>query len=377
MYPDVVVIGGGIIGSCCAYYLADAGVRVHLVERGPISAGASGSCQFGIGHVNEGICRQLTMASNRLYREAAPVLPIDIELNTQGNVFIAVTPDKMANLEHTAQLLQGSGMRNELLDRRQLLELEPNVTPETLGGLFFPDDATVQSILATMGFALGARAKGAVVRPFTEVTGIEVTHGAVTAVQTTQDRIPTHAVVDAAGAWSAAVGKMAGVNVPIVPRKGHIVVTETAPHLVNTYLLDASYFDAVANDAAKLAVAMVIGQTRSGNLLLGSSRQFVGYDRQVDASVVREIILCCRRFFPSLDYLHAIRMYAGLRPSSPDLTPIIDKAAGVNGFYVATGHEGEGITMGPVTGKLISQLVTGQTPEICLDDVRLSRFWSN
>ena len=377
MHPDVVVIGGGIIGACCAYYLAEAGVRVQLLERGPISSGASGACQCGIGHVNEGVGRRLTMASNRLYRELAPQLPIDIELNIRGNVYVALTPDQWENLQRTARSLHGSGIRYELLDPRQLLELEPNITAAALGGLHFPDDGTVQSILATIGFALGAKNHGAGIRPFTEVTGIEVNRGAVRAVLTSSGRIPTGAVVNAAGAWSCAVGRMAGVEVPVVPRKGHIVVTEVAPKLINGYLMDAGYFDAVADNDADLAVAMVVGQTQSGTLLLGSSRQFAGYDRAVDPLVVSKIIQRCISFVPRLETLHAIRTYAGLRPSSPDFEPIIDHSESVDGFFVATGHEGEGITMGPVTGKVIAQLVTGQESEIELEKLKLSRFSLN
>lgn len=374
MYPDVVIVGGGIIGACCAYYLAGTGVRVELVDRGPISCGASGACQCGIGHVNEGVGRELTRVSNRLYREAAAELPIDIELNIQGNTYVALTPEKMVSLQRTADALRGSPLRCEVLDAKQLREIEPHIAPAAEGGLYFPDDGTVQSILATIGFALGAQQRGAVLRRFTEVTGIDVAGGAVEAVLTSNGRIPTKCVVNAAGAWSAHVGRMAGVEVPIVPRKGQLVVTEVSPPLINTYLMDASYFDAVADDDADTAIAMVIGQTHSGTLLLGSSRQYVGFSRAVEPDVIRSVLQRCIAFVPRLAGLNAIRTYAGLRPSSPDLEPIIDRAGSVEGFYVATGHEGEGITMGPVTGLLITQLLTGSNLEIDISDLSLSRF---
>jgi glycine/D-amino acid oxidase-like deaminating enzyme len=375
MFPDVVVIGGGIIGACCAYYLSQEGLNVHLVEKGWIASGCSGACQFGIGHINTGIGRDLTVASGRLYASLAEQLPLDIEYDRVGNIYIADSPKGMRALERTAQLVQSAGMRCHLLRGKELLDVEPHLSPELVGGLFFPDDAKVQPILATLAFVKAAKERGATIHTFTEVTGIELsTSKAVAAVHTTNGRIPTKIVVNAAGAWSALIGRMVGIEIPIVPRKGHIVVTEPVPPMIRTYLLDASYFEAVEEDRQALAVAMVLGQTRSGNILLGSSRQFVGFDRSVDHEVIHAMITRCLRFLPALANIHAIRIYAGLRPYTPDLLPIIDEADEVPGFYIAAGHEGEGITMGPITGKLISQMITGQELDLPVEELSLSRF---
>lgn len=375
MFPDVVVIGGGIIGACCAYYLSLAGLSVHLVERGALASGCSGACQFGIGHINTGIGRDLTVASGKLWASLAEQLPLDIEYEHVGNIYIADNPHGMRALERTAQLVQSGGMRCQLLDAKALHELEPHLSPELVGGLLFPDDAKVQPILATLAFAKAAQEKGATIQTFTTVTGIELSaNKAVMAVHTTAGRIPTRTVVAAAGAWSASIGEMVGLKIPIIPRKGHIVVTEPVPPMINTYLLDASYFEAVEEDAQRIAVAMVLGQTRSGNILLGSSRQFAEFDRSVDYKVVHSMIKRCLRFLPALTDIHAIRIYAGLRPYTPDLLPIIDQADEVLGFYIAAGHEGEGITMGPITGKLISQMITGQELDLPVEELSLSRF---
>jgi len=375
--PDVVVIGGGIIGASCAYYLSQEGLKVHLVERGSIASGTSGACQFGIGHINEGIGRKLTVASGRLYAALAEQLPLDIEYDRVGNLYVADSPASMQALERTAQALQNTELRCELLDEKDLAELEPHLAPDVAGGLYFPDDATVQPILTTWAFVQAAKQLGATIQTFTEVTDIELSNGAIAAVNTSAGRIPTRIVINAAGAWSGAIGKMVGVEIPVAPRKGHIVVTEPVPRLINTYWLDASYFEAVAEEEEALAVAMVLGQTRSGNILLGSSRQFVGFDRSTDYRVIGKMIARCLRFLPALKDIHAIRTYAGLRPYTPDLLPIIGEADTVKGFYVATGHEGEGITMGPITGKLISQMITGQELDLPVEELALSRFAQN
>ncbi len=375
MFPDVVVVGGGIIGACCAYYLSCEGLRVHLVERGEIASGCSGACQFGIAHINDGIGRDLTVASGRLYASLAEELPLDIEYARVGNAYVADSPNGMKALERTAQSLQGTGMPCQLLNQQELLELEPHLAPWLVGGLFFPNDAIVQPILATLGFVEAAKERGATIQTFTEVTGIELSaEQSVMAVNTTAGRLPTRAVVTAAGAWSAAIGRMAGVEIPVTPRKGHIIVTEPVPPMINTYLLDASYFEAVEEDKEALAVAMVLGQTHSGNILLGSSRQFAGFDGSVDYSVIRPMMTRCLDFLPALANVHAIRIYAGLRPYTPDLLPIIHQADEVQGFYIAAGHEGEGITMGPITGQLVSQLITGQEPDLPMEELSLSRF---
>jgi glycine/D-amino acid oxidase-like deaminating enzyme len=375
MFPDVVVIGGGIIGACCAYFLSCEGLSVHLVERGGIASGCSGACQFGIGHINEGIGRDLTVASGRLYATLAEQLPLDIEYDPVGNVYIADSPNGMKALERTAQSLQGTGLCCQLLDERELLDLEPHLAPWLAGGLYFADDAKVQPILATLAFVQAAKERGATIQAFTEATGIELSSDkAVMAVNTTAGRVPTKVVVNAAGAWSAAIGRMAGLEIPITPRKGHIIVTEPVPPMIKTYLLDASYFEAVEEDKGALAVAMVLGQTRSGNILLGSCRQFAGFDRSVDCGVINPMTTRCLRFLPALANVHTIRIYAGLRPYTPDLLPIIHEADEVRGFYIAAGHEGEGITMGPITGQLISQMITGQQPDLAVEQLSLSRF---
>ena len=373
--PDVVVIGGGIIGTCCAYFLSLEGLKVHLVERGGLASGTSGACQFGIGHMNEGISRDLTIASGRLYERLAEQLPLDIEYAKVGNLYIADSPERMRALELTEQSHDGTGMRCELMSEEDLAEFEPSLTDNVFGGLFFPDDAQVQPMLATLGFARAAEEMGATIQTFTDVTGIELSSSrAVAAVNTTRGRIATRAVVNAGGAWSAAVGRMVGLDVPVTPRKGHIVVTEPLPRLLNSYWLDATYFEAVGEEEEALAVAMVIGQTRSGNMLLGSSREFVGFDRSVSPRAISRMAARCLRFLPCLNGVHAIRTYAGLRPYTPDLLPIIGEAEAVEGFYLATGHEGEGITMGPITGKLVSQLMTGQETDLPLEELSLSRF---
>jgi len=377
MSPDVVIIGGGIIGCCCAYYLAREGVKVHLVERGSIASGASGACEGNILQWDKqpGIELKLGMASASLYETLSQELPLDIEYVKKGSILVAENEEGLSSAEQIVRSLQSEGVPCRMATRNDLFELEPNLARDIVGGAIFPEDAQVQPMLATIAFAQAAKDHGAIVQTFTEVTGIELSvQRSVVAVNTTAGRIPTRAIVNAAGVWSKAIGEMAGLNIPVLPRKGHIVVTEPVANLVNCKMMEAGYTQTVGSDERGLAIAAVVEHTHSGNILLGSSREFAGFDRSVNPDVITAIVARALRFFPKLKSIHAIRTYAGLRPYTPDHRPIIAEADTVKGFYVATGHDGAGICLGPITGRLVSQMITGQETELPTEQISLSRL---
>lgn len=375
--PDVVVIGGGIVGCSCAYYLAKEGLKVTLLDKGPVCAEASKSCQ---GHIFlwelPAINIKLARASKKLYEALSEELEIDIELRNTGSMSIAERPEDLPALEQTLNELRQASVECRLLDAKEFIEMEPNVARDISGGAIFPEDGQLNPLLATIGLAQAAEKCGADVRPYTEVTGIELSAdgSSVKAVQTTAGKISTERVVNAAGAWSSQIGEMVGVNIPVVPRKGNLMVVEHVPDsFINCKIIIASgYLDSLKGEN-KVAVAANVQQTREGNLLLGSSREFAGFDKSVNPEVISQIAARCVRFFPALAGMHTIRSWAGLRPYSPDMLPIISDSA-IEGFYVATGHEGVGITMGPITGKLITQLITGEEPDLPLDKLLVERF---
>jgi len=376
MLPDVVVIGGGIVGCACAYYLSREGVRVCLVEKGTI---ASGTSRAGQSHIvlweEPDINLQLEKASRDLYEELSEELPFDIEYRRTGSMAIVENPADWEAFARTVHSLQARGLNCQLLQNDDLLRLEPNLAPDLAGGAFFPEDAQVNPILTTLALAQAAKERGADIRLFTEVTGIALSDHRVAAVETRAGRIPTARVVDAAGVWSAAIGKMVGVDIPVIPRRGHIIVTEPVPeNLIHCKIILAAGYMQTLGATTGVALSANIQQTRSGNLLLGSSRDFAGFDRSVNPTVIQAQAARNLRFLPALADIHVIRTYAGLRPYSPDLVPIIGEADSVKGFYIATGHEGAGITMGPITGKLISEIITGKAPTVPLEPLSLRRF---
>ncbi len=376
-HPDVVVVGGGIIGSACGYFLAREGLSVLLLERSFPTAGTSGACEGNLLLWDKEMTREFPLAvqSLRLWKELAGELELDFEYDPKGSVVVAESEAEMAATAKMVEQLRAAGVPGSMLNEHELHAEEPSLAPDLPGGALFPADGQVEPRLATAALAEAARRRGLVVRLDSPVQRV-IRNGAgrVEAVETAGDRIATGTVVLAAGVWTREVAATAGLDVPVHPRKGQIVVVERAPGLFRRKLSEAGYAGAVESSAASLQVAMVAESTWAGPLLLGSSRELVGFDRRVNLRVAAAITARAIRFFPSLAGLRCIRNYAGLRPISPDHVPLIGPMAGADGFYVATGHEGAGIGLAPATGRLIAQWVTGQPPDFPADWFRPDRF---
>jgi glycine/D-amino acid oxidase-like deaminating enzyme len=378
---DVVVVGAGIVGASCAYYLSKAGVKVHLVEKGPFGSGAS---KAGMMHLvtweEPEIHLRLGRESQKLYKQLSQELFVDIDYRKTGSIAFLETEQQYQKFKETIKRLQAWGVDCELLGIQDLLKMEPNVAPDIAGGAYFKDDGQVSPLYATLALIQAARDMGAVTESFCEVTGFEMSPSGdkVTAVNTPSGRIPTGAVVIACGAWSAMVGELAGLNIPIKPRRGNLAVTVPVPDkIMNTkVLLAASYMDTVHEGGGGngLAVAANIQQAGNGNLVLGSSRQFVGFDNEVDPMVIAKMLAQNLRYYPILKDISVIRTWVGFRPYTADLVPIISPVESIEGMYIGAGHEGIGITEGPITGKLISQMITHQPLEFPVDAVSFNRF---
>ena len=367
---DVVVIGGGIVGAACAYYLCDAGLDVCLVERDFPASGTSRACDGLILFWDKlpGTELSLAQTSARLWSELAGTLEFGFEYTRDGTILLAEDEIGLAAGRRKAEDLREAGVRAEVLDSVGLKSLEPNVAPDLAGGVYFPDEMQVDARRATLAMLTAARRKGLTLYTGSEVTAIRRMHGGrVSAVVTTQGEITTGAVVCAAGVWSSTIAEMVGVSLPVRPRKGHILVTARTPGLIHHPLLEGSYVASVQSTAEEVQVALVAEMTAGDTLLLGSSREFSGFDRSVSLAVLRAIASRAVRFLPDLARVNIIRSYAGLRPWSPDHLPLIGPLSAVPGFYVATGHEGAGIGLAPVTGQIIAGWVAdGKLPALAV-----------
>jgi len=362
-YPDVVVIGGGIIGAACSYYLIREGLSVELLESGFPASRTSGACEGNILLWDKELTRELPLGhrSLELWKGLVQELDLEFEYEPKGSIMVAEDDAGLAAIARKVEDLAKAGVPGKLLTHDELHAEEPALASDLPGGALFPEDAQVEPRYATAALVEGGRKHGLRVRTDTPVCRVLLSAGGrVEAVETASGRIPVRTVVVAAGVWTREITATAGLDVPVYPRKGQIVVVERAPSFFHRKVMEAGYVATVESSEAGLQVAMVAESTRASTLLLGSSRELVGFDRSVSLRVAAAIAARAIRFFPALAGLRCIRTYAGLRPFSPDHLPLIGPVAGAEGVYVAAGHEGSGISLAPATGRLIAQWVTGQ-----------------
>jgi glycine/D-amino acid oxidase-like deaminating enzyme len=317
----------------------------------------------------------LAKLGRQLWEELAGALPDDFEFEPKGGIVVAETDRQLASLEGTIEGLRAAQVAVERLSPADLAREEPFLARDLPGGLYFPQDAQVQPMLACAALVKAAKSFGAVFLPQTELLKVELDgRGAVRAALTSAGRIGTPRLINAAGPWSTELAGLVGLDLPARPRKGHIIVTEPLPLLVRHKVFEAGYADTVNSGESDLQVASVVEATRSGTILLGSSRQLVGFDPAVDTQVLRAIARRAVRFFPVLAQVQALRAYAGFRSFTPDHLPIIGESKQVPGFFLNTGHEGAGIALGPVSARLLSQLILDQAPVMDPFPFRPERF---
>jgi glycine/D-amino acid oxidase-like deaminating enzyme len=374
---DVVVIGGGIVGAACAYYLAQAGVTVRVLERDFVASGTSRACDGLILYSDKSSEAELALAkaSAALWSELAEALDAQFEYTRRGTIVLYDSEEGLAAGRQKAAGLQLSGVRSELLDNAGLRALEPSLASDLAGGVYYTDEAQVDSRSATLAMLDAARGMGATLQPDATVTGIRLDGGdRVCAVSTKDGDLPTRTVILSAGVWSNEIARSAGVDLPVRPRKGHILVTARVPGLISHPLLEGSYAASVQSAAEGVQVALVAEMTSAGTLLLGSSREFAGYDRTVSPAVVQAIAARAVRFLPGLAQANIIRSYTGLRPWSPDHLPLVGPVEAVPGLFLATGHEGAGIGLAPVTGQILADWIVGEEEPPLAAPVRPGRF---
>jgi len=377
MNADVVVIGAGIVGASCAFFLAQGGLKVALVERGGIASGTSGSGEGNILVSDKEPGAELALAQRGclLWKTLASAFPEDFEFEEKGGVVVAETDAHLQALTERTSALCDAGVTAHMLTHAELRELEPHLAHDLAGAAYFPQDAQVQPMLACAALVRHARQHGAILLDHTEIIAVERDQqGAIRAVRTSKGPITTPRLINAAGPWSAQIAALLGLDLPIQPRKGHIVVTEPLPRLVHHKVFEASYSDTVNTSDSARQVASVVEGTQSGTILLGSSRQLVGFDPTIEVPVVQAIVQRAMRYFPILAHAHALRTYVGFRPFAPDHLPIIGEEPDVPGYYINPGHEGAGIGLGPISVKLLSQLILGQALDMDLAPFRPTRF---
>lgn len=357
---DVVVAGAGIIGAACAASLSDQGRRVAIVDPAGMAGPGGRTTSTSMGHILTAPERPELLAlsayGRRVWRDFAPQLAPTVGYRVIGTLWLAET---RAELDKAAELVancRAAGVEASVVDARWLAVNEPRVAGDLVGGVVVPGDAAIDP-------GEGARYFWSRIRR----SGGEVLAGTVSGMGSGEVRLADHRVltapvlVNAAGVGAATIDPWSGV----VPRKGHLVQVNAGSAWCRHEVVEVSYLAAVSNRAD--AATCNIQPRAGGRLVLGASRQYGSADESLDHSMIARMLQRCERFLPGSSGLQVERAWAGLRPTTADGLPLIGRVPGDDTRFIATGHEGLGITAAMATGRIIAGLVSGHAPDIPID----------
>ena len=361
---SVVIVGAGIVGCATAYELTKRGVPVTLVDRGEVSGGTTG---LGEGNAlcsdkDEGPELELAVAGMPLFDEIEEVVGEAARIRRKGALIVHPDNATWAGEPARRERLRAAGVNASLLSADEVRELEPNLTGELHGALYAAEDLQCDPRAIARGLAAWSADHGAEIRTRTEVSALELS---------------SEAVVLTAGPWSAPLAASAGVSLPLEPRKGQLSrlrLPEPDPAFLRRKVVDGSYLASVTSAAADRQVSTVVETTWDGHVIVGSTRERCGFDPAVDDDLAAEVQARASRLVPGLAELQRDSTWVGFRPWLPDGLPAIGPSRAAPGLWIGTGHEGAGIQLGPITGRLLAQAITGETPELDLSPFDPDRF---
>jgi sarcosine oxidase subunit beta len=363
---EVIVVGGGVMGLSTAFHLAEAGVDVLLVERDELGSGSTCRAAGGVrAQFSDPANIELARRSLAAFERFGQRPGAEIDLRQHGYLFLLDDEADVAAFEAGVRLQNELGVPSRMLTVDQALELSPLVVGDgLLAAAFSPTDGHCTPEAVVQGYARGARALGARIRQHCAVTGIEVADGVITGVRTTQGLVDTSTVVVTAGAWSAALGEMAGVSLPVAPLRRQIIVTSELPDL-----------------PADLPMTIDFGTTfyfhpEGPGLLVGMSDpdQEPGFDLTTGDEWLPGLAEAVQRRAPALVDVGIAHRWAGLYEMSPDHNALIGEARQVSRLLYATGFSGHGFLQGPAVGEVLRDLVLGVPPVVDVSGLSVDRF---
>jgi sarcosine oxidase subunit beta len=363
---EVIVVGGGVMGLSTAFHLAEAGVDVLLVERDELGSGSTCRAAGGVrAQFSDPANIELARRSLAAFERFGQRPGAEIDLRQHGYLFLLDDEADVAAFEAGVRLQNELGVPSRMLTVDQALELSPLVVGDgLLAAAFSPTDGHCTPEAVVQGYARGARALGARIRQHCAVTGIEVADGVITGVRTTQGLVDTSTVVVTAGAWSAALGEMAGVSLPVAPLRRQIIVTSELPDL-----------------PADLPMTIDFGTTfyfhpEGPGLLVGMSDpdQEPGFDLTTGDEWLPGLAEAVQRRAPALAGVGIAHRWAGLYEMSPDHNALIGEARQVSRLLYATGFSGHGFLQGPAVGEVLRDLVLGVPPVVDVSGLSVDRF---
>jgi glycine/D-amino acid oxidase-like deaminating enzyme len=392
--PDVIVVGGGVIGCAVAYELARRSARVLLLDKS-LPGRATSASAGGLWPVGEAVglgCgviyhtarangqttdagdvvgptplpdpfRDFLVASNARFPELAGELRdltgVDIEYAPGAGLLFLIYDDRERCFAEGVRRSLPAETRLEILSREEVTRLEPRLTPDLLGAALLEGEHQVNPMLLAEAFKRAAVRLGAGFRPDTRVTALRCAGGRLTGVEVGAEFLPCAAVVNAAGAWAGRLAATAGLDLPVAPVRGQIVLTETLPPVLNACLSSSTCY---------------LAQKTHGEVLIGSTTEHAGFDVSVTPEAIQALCRGAVRAVPLLRQVRVKRTWAGLRPGTPDELPILGPVAGLEGYVNAAGGFRTGIVASPLTGRVVAQAVCEEATDVALEPFSLTRF---
>ncbi len=409
--PDVLVVGGGVVGVCIAHSLVERGVRTTLLERGEICSGASHgnggwicpsesapipgpgvirealpwlfdpegpfwiqpraslallrwlwdfrqACNASAQRESFGLRRALSLASLEHFSELAKKL--DFDFTQRGLTLIFQTAKAMREAQSEVDLLEAAGGSAHWLAVEALCDKIPGLSSDLAGGLEFSVDAHITPGDFVRGLAADVARRGAAIETHTEVLSVEWSRRGPVRVRTTRGDFSADEVVLAAGAWTPELTRSLGLRVPVEAAKGYSITVERP--------------EGHPDFPLGLMEGMLFVTPMGPRLRFGGTLELAGLDMHINQHRVDALTHTMRSYLPGIPPTPIVEIWRGLRPLTPDDLPILGRPAGTSGLILATGHGMLGISQGPISGELIAQLVSGETPEIDLAPFSPDRF---
>lgn len=351
---DVVVIGGGVVGGSVAFYLAEAGRSVLVVDRAFPASGTSGATQSWVWvHTKHPpFYAQFSLLSARMYPQFEQQLGMNIEYQRTGGISLLFTRDEVEKAQVLVERQRSVGIDVSLLTREEILSLEPAVSPEVLGATYSPVDGNVNALRLVFALMKANQARGVTYWTYTAVTGMELTGDGVI-VRTDKGSVAARQVAICAGPWAPQVGSMLGIRIPVRPIRGQVLVTEPLAPLIRHTMVG-------------------MRQAVDGPVLIGFSHEDVGYDAGNSLEPILDGARLAQRMVPALADAHVVRCFSGLRAMPKDGLPILGPVPGKPGVFVAALHSG--FTLAPLVGMLMAEVMCNKKPSVPLEPYSIARF---
>ena len=387
---DVVVIGAGAIGTSVAYHLSKEGYKTALMDRGDVASGSSSHCDAValICDKLPGIDTTMGQASIDYFAEIAEKFEYDFEYEAKGCLYVCETEPEFEAASKYCEQQNADGYKLRMVRTEELCKMEPHIAKDLAGALYTPPSGSIAVSPYKLCFAFVHEGEkfGLETYTYCDIKSISLDEktNAVKSLETNYGTIKTKRIVNCAGAWAPFVGELTGLKIPIEPRKGTNLVSEQTERLCNNKILEYGYmmskFDSInfKRNVSPLVeeqnIAFNLEYTKSNNLLVGGNRLFRGYDIRSEVETMKAICERAMRFYPELADIKCIRTYSGVRPFVIDHLPIVSDVDSIPGYYIAAGHEGDGICFSPITGKFMTQIISGKETDFDISKLDFARF---